>query len=121
MKRFNITLGQMDPVQVVIRKGLYGDHRTALELLEYETGEPYMVVTASLPHEWIPPGCVIVKNWSENEGILEELQRVKVLGDVKFQIATGFVKADVVELLPEDQWIGLDAEPPKQDWIDSNL
>jgi hypothetical protein len=42
---------------------------------------------------------VAIKNWSENEGILECLQANGVVGQTKRRMPTGFVYVDVVDLL----------------------
>jgi hypothetical protein len=42
---------------------------------------------------------VLIKNWSENQGILESLIEAKVISEPLMQIPTGFVRADLCKVL----------------------
>lgn len=57
---------------------LYKSHYTnnnanALMLVETETEEPFMTASVNLPEIQLKPDEVIIKNYSENEGILDIL------------------------------------------------
>ncbi len=49
----------------------YGNDRTALELTY--RGQPWVVATTNLPDEVIADDEVILKNYSENAGVLDAL------------------------------------------------
>lgn len=71
---------------------------TAIRLIDFATREPVAVATVNIPDEKLEDGQVIIKNWSQNEGILEWLQKNFIVGDSVRTVATGWVKADVVFL-----------------------
>jgi len=64
----------------VIEKLAYRNERIALELIDEKNGEPVLVATVNVPEEIINADEVIVKNYSENEGILEVLIRQGIVG-----------------------------------------
>jgi len=55
--------------------------------------------TVNLPEHDIQANEIIVKTWSENEGMLDFLIRNRICADTGREIATGFVKARVCKLL----------------------
>ena len=76
-----------------------GNDRRAIQLIDMEDGYPYCMATVNIPDALIEANEVIIKNWSENEGILEALQVNGIVGPVKRRIQSGFVYCDVVDLL----------------------
>lgn len=60
-----------------IEKLKYGNGRTALELVY--RGEPYAVATVNLPDENIADDEVVIKDYSENVGILQALVEHRVI------------------------------------------
>jgi len=89
-------------VRVVKRE--YGNGKTAL-CLEGLDGEPIATGTVNLPDvdiglwKGLEGEVVFVKGWSENEGMLEFLVKNKVVRSLGQGVETGFVMADVCELL----------------------
>lgn len=67
-----------------------------LEALDKE-GFPYMVI--SLKHESIGDGEFLIKDYSENEGILDALISNKIVAKPHRYIKQGFVNAPVCKLL----------------------
>lgn len=63
----------------VIEKLAYRNDRIALELIDEKNGEPVLVATVNILKETINTDEVIIKNYSENEGILEVLIRRGIL------------------------------------------
>jgi hypothetical protein len=62
-----------------------------------QDGEPFM--TASVAHDVnIADDCVIIKNYSENEGILEALIEAGIIEKPFCEIPTGFVTLYVAAL-----------------------
>jgi hypothetical protein len=64
-----------------VQAGRYPNGRMALELIESESGESFLVATVNLPFKSVGPREVFIKTWSENEGVLEALQAAGVLRD----------------------------------------
>jgi len=79
--------------------GEYNNGRTAIELIDKKNGEPVLVATVNIPQEKLDKDEIIIKNWSENEGILDVLQKAGIVGEIIRKVPTGHVEADVVKLL----------------------
>ena len=75
-------------------RGKYQDNGTlALMLLNPREGEREMTVTVNLPNAVLDEDCVWVKDWSENEGIVDALVRAGVGRTTGRTWPTGFVEA----------------------------
>jgi MOSC domain-containing protein YiiM len=71
---------------------------TCIRVVDAE-GCPYVIATVNHQQVLLPVGMVLIKNWSENEGILEALVAagiVRVCGTVSM---SEYVSADVCMLL----------------------
>jgi hypothetical protein len=55
------------------------NHRTSLQLIEVETGEPYMTASVNMPDVHLSDDMICIKNYSENEGILNVLIDANIL------------------------------------------
>ena len=77
----------------------HSNGRTALELIDVEDGEVVMVATVNIPDSSIEKDELIIKNYSENEGVLESLQKAGIAGPVLRTVRTGFVSCPVVKRL----------------------
>jgi hypothetical protein len=51
--------------------GEYENGRTAIRLMK--DGIPYAMATINDPDEWLEPNQVLIKNYSENEGMVDAL------------------------------------------------
>lgn len=78
--------------------GTYPSGRKAMKLFDSKNGMPILIATVDLPVH-LEEDEILIKNWSENEGVLEELQRLGLIGEVLEEVPTGFVKAHKVKLL----------------------
>lgn len=85
---------------VTIRQAQYGDGSIALQLLD-ETGQPVVVPTVNLEayNEHPMPGHVFIKNWSENEGVLESLIEAGVISNPVREVPSGFATAYECKIL----------------------
>jgi hypothetical protein len=79
--------------------GNYSNGRTALELIGSEDKETVMVATVNIPDAQIEKDELIIKNYSENEGVLEALQKAGIIGPILRNVRTGFVTCPVVKRL----------------------
>ena len=55
------------------------NNRTSLQLMEVETGHPYMTASVNMPDIYLSDDMVCIKNYSENEGILDVLIDAHIL------------------------------------------
>lgn len=77
----------------------YRDGTPAIQIF-CEDGEPFATLTVSVDHRLLlKPGQFIVKTWSENEPIAKALLAAGAFKDTGERIPTGFVEAQVWELL----------------------
>ncbi len=76
----------------------YASGQHALQLFSPYGSE--MTVTSNMPDHDIAKDEIVVKNYSENEGILAELIRLKIIAQPSVrQIRSGFVTLEVCKLL----------------------
>ncbi|AWP23471.1 hypothetical protein C4901_09115 [Acidiferrobacter sp. SPIII_3] len=82
------------------------NQRTTIHLSDIETGEPYATATVNIPELPLKSTEVFVKDYSENEGVLEALERAGIVRHTGRRIRCGFVEVPICELLidtEEDQ------------------
>lgn len=78
MEKYHIKTAILDYPNCTIVKEKYGNNRDALEII-CDDGEPLMTATTNLVDLPCEPGHAYIKNYSENEGILDCLVELKVL------------------------------------------
>jgi hypothetical protein len=83
---------------VVFVCGQYCTGRLAIELVDAHDGERITVVTVNLEDVTIEDDEVIIKTWSENEGMVEWLQSVGVVTDIVRTEPTGYAEACVCKV-----------------------
>lgn len=64
----------------------------------YNEKGPWCVATINLGVK-LPDSLVAIKNYSENEGVLEALREAKIVGETVDVIPSGFVIIPIVKLL----------------------
>lgn len=80
----------------------YSDNdRIAIKLVDDETYEPIAVATINVPEVELAKGVVVIKNYSENEGMLIALRNAGIVEEVIGEISLGFVTAPVCKLSGE--------------------
>lgn len=84
--------------QVNLVKKEYGNGRTALQLTALN-GEPLCVATVNLEQADVPEGHVLIKDYSENQGVLDALIKAGVVGKPISEVPTGFVMVQLCRLL----------------------
>jgi len=77
--------------ECIIDKTTYGNDRIALQVLDVETGAPECIASVNMVDLDCPEGHTWIKDYSENEGIMEELIRVGVISVPVDDAQTGFV------------------------------
>ena len=76
----------------------YSNGRTAIELI-CEDGDPMCVASVNVPALALAKDEVIIKNYSENEGVLEALIHAGIVSDTGETVKMGFVECPIVKLL----------------------
>lgn len=84
---------------VTVKRSVYNaGERIALILFD-DDGAPAATVTVNLPDVPLAPDEVILKGWSENEGIPDALERHGIVGPQLRSVQTGFVSAGIHKML----------------------
>lgn len=80
--------------------GQYRDNdRTAIKLIDAETGEPIATATINLPECQLGDDEVIIKDYSENEGMLDALVKANIVEATGMMVQSGHVTCPVVKLI----------------------
>jgi hypothetical protein len=91
---------------LLMKQHYASNDRVALQLIDKEDGGPVAMATVNIPDAELADGEIIVKNYSENEGMLEALVTAGYAEDTRRSVASGFISAPVCKLLKH----GTDAE-----------
>lgn len=83
----------------LLDKKKYGNGRTAIQFLDAEDGCPIVMATVNLPDADIAEDEVAIKDYSENEGILQELMDQGVVSAPLRYKASGFVRVPICKIL----------------------
>jgi hypothetical protein len=108
MKEFNLTnpfTGDTIPVTVNIRQ--YNNGRNAIELLEMDPTygpTPYMTASVNLPNVLLQDNEVLIKDYSENEGVTKFLSKHNIVTPTNNWVKSGYVDVQVCVLNPESEW-----------------
>jgi hypothetical protein len=85
-------------VKCIIKKDRYGNNgRTAL-ILEDEDGHIVTVATVNVPEEKLAENEVIIKDYSENKGMLDWLIKNEIVEYTGRYVTTGFVMCPICVL-----------------------
>lgn len=74
----------------------YGNRRLCIRLIA--DNEPYACATVNVPDADLATNEVLIKNWSENRGVLQALLNAGIVSDTGRVALTGQVEANVVTL-----------------------
>jgi hypothetical protein len=112
-----------EDLSVMVNVRSYNNGRPALELLEEDMTyglTPYAVATVNLPDVLLQPNEVLIKDYAENEGILQFLVDNNIVVPTQNGVQSGYVWVPVCILNPESVWgetpnlYSLDEEPEYQ-------
>jgi hypothetical protein len=88
------------PTEVVFDR--YADNnRVAMILIDPETGEQYTRVTVNMPEVMLKQDHVLIKDYSENKGVLDALVRDGIVHKPYTTYPTGYVEVHACELTNE--------------------
>ena len=79
----------------------YGNGRTALQLVDAKTSEPIATATVNVPDEHLEENEILIKNYSENTGMLAALVGAGIVTDTGKTIKTGFITIPICIYIPE--------------------
>ena len=96
---FRLKTKYADCTAYVVEKTYSQPNNLCLEIHDFHSDEPLLIATTNVAGYVCDPGHVLIKNWSENEGIYEALLKAGVIGPVVRRVPTGFVEAYECEYL----------------------
>lgn len=92
--KFQFASKYIDGVEASIREDRYiHNDSVCLRLVAADSGELLCVATTMIAGYDPAPGCVFIKNWSENEGVYEALFAAGVVGPIIRKIPAGYTEA----------------------------
>jgi len=96
---FSSPYGEFFNISLVF--GQYRNGQRAIEMIDEADGAPYAVATVALVDEQLSADEVAIKNWSENEGVLESLIENEIVSAPIRYVSSGFVRVPICKLLVE--------------------
>ena len=105
MKTFSISAPWDEKSTVVrVELGKYANGRTRINLIDDSDNEPYCTATTDLPDVLLLDNEVFIKDYSENEGVLDFLTTNNIVIATDKWATSGFVDVQVCTLNPESEW-----------------
>ena len=100
-KPFDLANGRIKfgGIRCIVSKEKYSRGGTALVLNDETDGEVVCVATINIPGAKLAADEVVIKDYSENEGILETLESAGVIARTGRTVKAGFVDVPVCKLL----------------------
>lgn len=95
---------------VVIELVPYSNGRTAIALFTLEQ-EPFMVASVNVPSVHLEEDEVIIKDYSENEGVLKFLEDNNIVHATPYAVQVGHTYCKICILQPVEKWLGDSEEP----------
>lgn len=89
----------VEECKVEARWEMYKNGQPALQLWDVEEDEPVAMASVALDEARLGADEILIKNWSENEGVLEALEKAGVVKATGRTVSTGFVEATVCQIL----------------------
>ena len=81
-----------------IKRETYKEGGIRIQLYDSTDGTPYATATTSIQED-LKTGEVAIKDWSENEGILDFLVQNKIVKEPHRFVKSGYVKIPICELI----------------------
>jgi len=105
MKTFSISAPwNTKSIVVRVELGKYANGRTRINLIDDSDNEPYCTATTNLPDVLLLDNEVFIKDYSENEGVLDFLTTNNIVIATNKWATSGFVDVQVCTLNPESEW-----------------
>jgi hypothetical protein len=103
MKVFKLTAHEQT-YSVTVKLGKYANGRTAIYLDDTDEGYPYATATVNIDHVLLADDEVLIKDYSENEGMLDFLIKNNIVTPTPNGVQSGFVWLPVAILNDESVW-----------------
>jgi hypothetical protein len=103
MKEFKITAHEQT-YSVTVKLGKYVNGRTAIHLDDVNEGCLYATATVNIDHVLLADNEVLIKDYSENEGMLDFLIKNNIVTPTPNGVQSGFVWLPVAILNDESVW-----------------
>lgn len=97
-KRFNIKTKYIQSSDAIMALERYGNGRRAITFYDEEQG-PLLTATVNVPYLELKDDEVIVKDYSENEGILQSMIDNGIVSEPIDTVPLGFVEGHVCKFL----------------------
>jgi hypothetical protein len=81
-----------------VRTETYKDGKIRIQLYDSKDGTPYATATTNIQEE-LEQGEVAIKDWSENQGILDFLVQNRIVKEPHRFVESGYVKIPICELI----------------------
>lgn len=75
------------------------NYRLALRLVDAVDGQPIATATVNIADEYLDENELIIKNYEENEGIVDALVKAKIIAPPHRLVKAGFQTCGVARLL----------------------
>jgi hypothetical protein len=83
--------------EVVIKMSTYSNGQKRMDLIDSEDGFPVAVATVAIEED-LPEGEIAIKDYSENEGVLNFLISEGIVSDPLRHFSSGFVKIPICKI-----------------------
>lgn len=103
MKVFKINSYRKE-YEVTVKLSKYSNDRIAIQLDDAEDGMPYATATVNMPNVLLEDNEVLVKDYSENEGMLEFLIKNNIVTPTMQGVHAGHVWLPVATVNDESVW-----------------
>lgn len=103
MKVFKLT-AHRQTYSVTVKLDKYANGRTAIQILDAIDGQPYATATVNIDHVLLADNEVLIKDYSENEGMLDFLIKNNIVTPTPNGVQSGFVWLPVAILNDESTW-----------------
>ena len=103
MKVFKLTAHEQT-YSVTVKLDKYANGRTAIQILDAIDGQPYATATVNIDHVLLADNEVLIKDYSENEGMLDFLIKNNIVTPTPNGVQSGFVWLPVAILNDESVW-----------------
>ncbi len=90
--------GKYDIYNVEIKAGQYEGGRLALTLFDTEDGIPVAIVTVNVPSVDLEKDEIIIKDYSENEGVLKFMKDNELAVDTGKTIPLGSIEFNIAKI-----------------------
>jgi len=103
MKVFKLTAHEQT-YSVTVKLSKYANGRTSIQILDAIDGQPYATASVNIDHVLLADNEVLIKDYSENEGMLDFLIKNNIVTPTPNGVQSGFVWLPVAILNDESVW-----------------